>query len=134
MRAGFVAYGFAAFAAAIIDWRTRPWVRAAIVVFGLGLIGTAVWSNAPILPDLPADMREDWLHSVMSGIVGTGFAAACAARLFAPGGDKKDILAWSGMVISVLIPLALGEFAEFRGLLQRGIFAFSYVVVLREFV
>ncbi len=96
-------------------------------------MGTAVWSNAPILPDLPADMHEDWLHSVMSGIVGTAFAAACAARLFAPNGDRKDALAWSGLAISVVFPIAMGEFAEIRGLLQRGMFAFSFVFVFREF-
>lgn len=133
MRAGFVAYGLGTLLAALSEWPPRSMVRVALTVFGLGLIGNAVWSNAPILPDLPTDLHEDWLHSVASGIVGTAFAAACAARLFAPGGSRYDFLAWVGLVVSVAFPLAMGEFPELRGALQRAMFAVSFVFVAREF-
>jgi Protein of unknown function (DUF998) len=133
MRAGFVAYGLATLSAALLVWRTRTLVRGALALFGLGLIGTAIWSNAPIVPDLSADMHEDCLHSVASGVVGTAFAAACAARLFAPGGSRYDFLAWAGLVVSVTFPWAMGEWPEFRGALQRAMFAFSFVFVAREF-
>lgn len=133
MRAGFVAFGLATLAAAITDWSTRPFVRAALVVFGLGMIAAAIWSNAPILPELPVDLREDQRHSIASSVVGAAFAAACAARLFAPGGSKKAPLAWAGLVISVAVPLAMLAFPEVKGLLQRGMFAFSFVFILYEF-
>jgi hypothetical protein len=133
MRVGFVTYGFGTLLAALSDWPPRSMVRGALTLFGLGLIGTAIWSNAPILPTLPADAHEDWLHSVASGIVGTAFAAACAARLFAPDGSRRDFLAWAGLVVSVTFPLAMGEFPEFRGALQRAMFAVSFVFVAREF-
>lgn len=132
MRTGFVAYGGSVLAASAIA-EGRPWVRAALAVFGLGLVGTAVWSNAPIIEGVPADLHEDWLHSVASGVVGTAFAAACAARLFAPDGGRKDWLAWAGLAVSVAVPLAMGAVPEFRGLLQRSMFGFSFVFVLREF-
>lgn len=134
MRAGFVGYGLGTLLAALVDWHTRPVVRAALIVFGLGLVGTATWSNASILPDVLSDAHEDWLHSVASGIVGTAFAAACAARLFAPGGSKRDVLPWLGLVISVAIPLAMGMWPDFRGLSQRTMFGFSFVFVAREFM
>lgn len=133
MRAGFVAYGLCTALAALSDWRRRPLVRAALLVFGIGLIGTAIWSNAPIVPDLPADLTEDFYHSVASGVVGTAFAAACAARLFAAVGGMRDGLSWAGLVIAVAIPIAMSVVPEYRGLLQRGMFAFSFVFVLREF-
>jgi Protein of unknown function (DUF998) len=133
MRAGFVAYGLATLLAALSDWPTRSMVRCTLALFGLGLIGAAIWSNAPILPNLPADMHEDWLHSVASGVVGAAFAAACAARLFAPGGSRYDLLAWAGLIVSVTIPLAMDELPEFRGVLQRAMFAVSFVFVAREF-
>ena len=133
MRAGFVAYGLGTLSAALSDWPPRSVVRGALALFGLGLIGTAIWSNAPILPNLPADMHEDWLHSVASGVVGTAFAAACAARLFAAGGSRYDLLAWVGLVVSVSFPLAMGELPEFRGALQRAMFVVSFVFVAREF-
>ncbi len=105
----------------------------ALSVFGAGLVATAIWSNAPIVPGLAADVHEDWLHSVASGLVGTAFAAACAARLFAPGGSRGDLLAWLGLAISIAIPLAMGALPELRGLLQRAMFGFSFVFVFREF-
>ncbi|MDH3416220.1 MAG: DUF998 domain-containing protein [Gammaproteobacteria bacterium] len=133
MRVGFVAYGLSTLLAAIVAPRTLPFVRGALIVFGIALIGTAIWSNASILPGALSDMREDWLHSVASGIVGTAFAVACAARLFSPGGSKRDILAWIGLVISVAVPLAMGAWPDFRGLLQRAMFGLSFVFVAREF-
>lgn len=133
MRAGFVAYGIGVLSAAVLDRHRRPLVRLALVLFGLGLLGTALWSNAPIVEGVPANMREDWLHSVASGVVGTAFALACAARLFAPDGDRTDALAWSGLVIAVLVPLGMDALPDIRGLLQRGMFVFSFAFLLREF-
>lgn len=133
MRVGFVGYGLGTLLAALANWSVRPFVRAALVLFGLGLIGTAVWSNASILPNVSSDMHEDWLHSVASGIVGSAFAIACAFRLFAPGGSRRDVLAWVGLIISVVIPLAMGAWPDFRGLLQRTMFGISFVFVAREF-
>ena len=133
MRAGFSSYGLLTILAAIADFGRRPLVRAALIVFGVGLIGTAAWSNASILPGEVSDMDEDRWHSVASGLVGTAFAAACAARLFGPDGSRRDALAWTGLLISVLVPLAMGILPEIRGLLQRGMFGFSFLFVLREF-
>jgi len=133
MRAGFVGYGLGTLGAALADWKTRPVVHTALLLFGLGLIGTAVWANASILPDVVSDLHEDWLHSVASGVVGTAFAAACAARLFAPQGSRRDLLAWAGLLISVAIPLAMATWPDFRGLSQRMMFGFSFVFVAREF-
>jgi len=134
MRVGFVAYGLGTLVAALLDWKTRTFVRVALIAFGAGLVGTAIWSNASILPDFPSGQHEDWLHSVASGIVGTAFAFACAGRLFAPGGSRRDVLAWTGLVISVAIPIAMGTWPEVRGLLQRLMFGFSFVFVAREFL
>lgn len=133
MRAGFVAYGSCTAIAAILDRHTRPFVRAALFAFGLGMIATAVWSNASIISGAVSDLHEDYLHSVASGVVGTAFATACAARLFAPHGSRRDGLAWIGLLVSVLIPMAMSAMPEFRGILQRSMFAVSFVFVAREF-
>ena len=133
MRAGFYAYGFATLIASIADRRTRPWVRFALAVFGAGLVATAIWSNASILPHVSSDHAEDHLHSIASGVVGTAFAAACAARLFAPGGNRRDWLAWTGLVVSVVVPMAMAQFPDLRGALQRGMFGLSFLFVGREF-
>jgi hypothetical protein len=133
MRVGFVAYGLGTLLAAIVSQRMLPFMRGALIAFGIGLNGAAIWSNASILPGVAPDMHENWLHSVASGIVGTAFAIACAARLFSPGGSKRNVLAWVGLVISVAVPLAMGAWPDIRGLLQRVMFGFSFVFVAREF-
>jgi Protein of unknown function (DUF998) len=133
MRFGFIAYGLGVLCSAAIGWRTRPLVRVALAVFGLGLVGAALWSNAPIMAGVPPDLEEDRLHSIASGVVGTGFAAACAFRLFAHGGSRRDALSWIGLVVSVVIPLAMVWAPEVKGVLQRGMFLLSMVFVAREF-
>lgn len=134
MRLGFVGYGMGTLIAALVTWRDRPFVRAALMLFGLGLLGTAIWSNASILPDVLSDIHEDWMHSVASGVVGTAFAGACAAMLFVPGGTRRDVLAWGGLVVSIVFPLAMIELPEIRGLIQRAMFGVSFIIVAREFV
>jgi len=134
MRIGFIGYGAGTLIAAIVDWHSSPFVRAALVLFGIGLFGTALWSNASILPGVSSDIHEDWLHSVSSSVVGMAFAGACAARLFAPAGTRPDMLAWGGLLVSVVFPLAMGALPEFRGLIQRVMFGVSFVFVAREFV
>jgi hypothetical protein len=133
MRAGFVSYGVGIIFAAFADWSTRSYVRAALLVFGFGLIGTAIWSNASIVPGAASDMREDLLHSIASGVVGTAFAASCMVRLFAPGGSKQDKLSWVGVIVSVAFPVAMGVLPEIRGLVQRMMFGVSFAFVVREF-
>jgi hypothetical protein len=133
MRVGFVGYGLGTLLAALTDWSTRTLVRIALALFGIGLIGTAIWSNASILPGFPSDMDEDRMHSLASGVVGTAFAAACAARLFSPDGSRRDWLSWAGLGISVVVPVAMDQAPDIRGLLQRIMFAFSFVFVAREF-
>lgn len=133
MRTGFVFYGLGTMVAAFLDRRSQILVRVALTVFGLGLLGTAIWSNASIMPNVVSDMREDWIHSIASGVVGTAFAAACAARVFGPGGSWRDGLAWTGLFASVVFPLAMGAVPGIRGLLQRTMFAISFFFVGREF-
>lgn len=133
MQAGFLAYGLGVIAAVALAIGPRPWVRGALLVFGSGLLAAAAWSNAPIVEGLAVNWHEDWLHSVASGLVGAAFATACACALFAPQGSPRDLLAWAGLLISVAVPVAMFEIDAVRGLLQRSMFAFSCVFVMREF-
>ncbi len=91
IRTGFAAYGLGVLVAAGSDRHGRPPVRAALAMFGLGLLAAALWSNAPVAPGLPADPREDWLHSVASGVVGTAFAWPAP-----PGSPGAAATGWPG--------------------------------------
>ena len=131
MRTGFALYGLGVGLAVLLSRRPSAFERAGLAVFALGLIGAAVWSNAPPIPGLPADLAEDARHSLAASLVGLGFAGACAARLFAPPGALRDGWAWAGLTISVAIPLAMVAWPAWQGLLQRPMFLFSVAYVLR---
>lgn len=131
MRAGFATYGLGTALAALIGTAPSLTERLGLVLFGLGLIGAAVWSNAPPLPGLATDLAEDARHSFAANLVGLGFAGACAARLFAPPAALNDALAWAGLVIAVAVPVAMLALPEVQGLLQRMMFLFSTAYVLR---
>lgn len=133
MRLGFLAYGLATAIEAIRRWRLRPWVRWPLVVFGLGLIATAFWSSASILPGVATDVTEDWVHSITSAIVGAGFVASCCARLFAPDGRIEDSLAWIGLASAVLLPIMIEMFPGVAGLFERLTFLVSFVYIWDEF-
>lgn len=134
MRLGFVGYGLGTIVAATQGMGTRPHVRVPLIIFGAGLIAAAIWSNASILPDVSSDLREDEFHSYASGLVGFAFALVCAARLFIYDGWRTDVLAWLGLVASVAIPLAMfNGFPDYRGALQRSMFAVSMLVIWMEF-
>lgn len=135
MRIGLAGYGLGTGAAVALRWPAHPLRDLALVVFGLGLVGSAIWASHPSDPALPFDASEDWWHSVFSGLVGTAFAAATALRLFGPDGRPTDLLSWIGLVASVVLPLWM--FADpgpgIDGLLQRTMFAISFLWIAREF-
>ena len=125
MRMGFAGYGLGVALAMAWAGGLVRLERTALVSFGLGMIAAALWSHAPVLPDLPADWAEDQAHSVASAWVGASFALACAARLFAAKGPRRDALAALGLVVSVAIPLAMIAWPGVQGLSQRAMFLFS---------
>lgn len=110
--------------------QAAPASRGSLIVFGIGLIWAATWSNAPIQPDIPADTRQHWLHPVAPGVVDTAFALVCLARIATPGAHR-DPVAWTGQAAAVLISLLMSLLPDIAGLLQRLMFSISFVAILR---
>ncbi|MCA8867051.1 MAG: hypothetical protein KDA67_00195 [Rhodobacteraceae bacterium] len=54
-------------------------------------------------------------------------------RLAMNRGKKLDWLSWLGLIAAILIPLAMFNIDGYAGLLQRLMFAISFVWVAREF-
>lgn len=133
MRSGFAAFGAACALAAILTWRAAPVERSALALFGAGLIASAIWSHMHIIPALGGNLAQDTRHSFAAGVVGTGFAATMAAHLFWPGANRRDWLSWLGLIASVVLPLAMFNLPTLTGLLQRLMFAISFLWVWRAF-
>lgn len=133
MNIGFFCYGAGTATGSVMRLRRIPARASAIILFGSGLVGTALFSTGSNAFGLQFDQAEDWWHSFFASLIGVAFALATAIRLFAPDGGLRDYLSWVGLFASAAIPLAMTSFPEFSGLLQRGMFAISFIWIWREF-
>jgi hypothetical protein len=103
-------------------------VRLLHLLFGVCMVGAAVFSSRPWLPDLPFDPIEDALHSFAATAMGFAFAGGVTWHFFQRGeGIQGRIIDLVAVVASIAIPLSMVAFPTWAGLLQRGMFAIAYV-------
>lgn len=97
------------------------------LAFGVLMVGAAVFSSRPWLPDLPYDPVEDWLHSFAATAMGFAFALGVGLRWWhRPWDSKKRLADMVAVAASVLIPLSMSLLPAWAGLLQRIMFAIAY--------
>lgn len=134
-RTGFVLYGLAVFLLIILKSGWTGSARIIHVIFSVAMIGNAVFSSRPWRPEFSFDVLEDTLHSWMSGIVGTAFTLGVLIVLL--NRSRADRLTrsfdWLAIVTSIVITvLMLSGVESYSGLIQRVMFAVSYVWYIRE--
>jgi hypothetical protein len=132
MRMGLFAYGIGAIALALFRGGSGFIGTAALTVFGLCLIGTAIWAHKPIDPKLTFSAREDRLHSLFASMMGLAFALAVMAELADGTAFARDWLSWGALAASIVFPIGMAIVPSLAGLFQRSIFAVSFAWVLRE--
>lgn len=81
-RSGFVLYGLAVLLLIAIKKDWKLFARLVHAIFGLSMMGNAVFSSRPWLAELPFDALEDTLHSWMSGLVGSAFTVGVRLPCF----------------------------------------------------
>ena len=134
MRLGFAAYGLGTALAALSILRRAPLLAMALILFGVGLLGASIWSSATFPPAPGTNQTEDAWHSYFSSAIGIAFALATLTRLSMAGFPRSDWLSWLGLLASVLLPLAMVQFPSIDGLLQRVLFAISFLWIARLFM
>ncbi|WP_420641298.1 DUF998 domain-containing protein [Candidatus Leptofilum sp.] len=135
-RLGFMIFGLA------VMWQTsllhKPWarpVRLSHMAFGVCMVGAAVFSSKPWLPELPFDPVEDWLHSFAASAMGFAFALGIMMRWWKrPWQSKMRLLDMIAVAASVAIPLSMSLLPEWDGLLQRIMFGIAYAWYWLELV
>jgi hypothetical membrane protein len=132
MRIGFAAYGLSVALSALNHFRAGPAVATGAILFGLGLIGAALWSSLPSDPTLGGTQPEDTIHSFFASALGTAFVFSCLSDIIAARPTPRP-LSWFCMVVSIVIPLTMLQFPDWDGLLQRAMFTASYFWVWRQF-
>ncbi|WP_420628747.1 DUF998 domain-containing protein [Candidatus Leptofilum sp.] len=103
-------------------------VRLPHLAFGVLIVGAAVFSSKPWLPELPFDPVEDWLHSFAASAMGFAFALGITLRWWKrPWQSKMRLLDMVAVAASVVIPLSMSLLPDWDGLLQRIMFAIAYL-------
>lgn len=108
--------------------------RAVLLVFGIALIGVAVFQHRPIIPDLAYDLMEDQLHSIFANIVGTSFTLLAFSMAFIEKMKRKRLQAAGVAIIACILSIGMFLFPQFGGVLQRSMFflAFGWMIILFE--
>ena len=134
-RLGFLLYGMAVL---VLSMALRHhWGRAALVLhglFGVGMVGNAVFSSRPWSAELSFDLIEDMLHSWMSGLVGTVFSLGVLAILLQRSKTSRLAMVFDIVAIgtSIFISLAMLLWSDMNGLIQRIMFSVSYLWYANE--
>lgn len=132
MRTGLFSYGLCSLLLALRRPETGVVGTVALALFGLGLIGSAVWSHKPIDPEMPFSISEDRVHSFFASMIGFAFATAVVAKLLVGNRLTSDWLSWTALAASIVLPVGMAVTSRFAGLFQRAIFGISFVWILRE--
>lgn len=101
-------------------------IRFLVLIFGASLIGTAIFSHAPIDLNLDYNEWEDKLHSFFASL--TGFSFVGASMLIATF-EKKTRLKIYGIgaaVFSMLMSLLIFTVTDYMGVWQRMMFLVSF--------
>jgi hypothetical protein len=128
-RLGFLMFGLAVLLlASIAGDRWGIWGRIAHRVWGVSMIGAAVFSHMPWL-DTPYDVFEDTLHSVASFAVGMSFIVGVLLVTFrrGPGSGPVRVFDWMAMGIALVVPLIMFNLTDVAGVVQRVMFAVAYL-------
>ena len=127
-RLGLLMFGLAVLLlASIVGNRWGVWGRIAHRVWGVSMIGAAVFSHMPWL-DTPYDAFEDTLHSIASFAVGMSFIVGVLLVTFrrGPGSGPVRVFDWIAIGIALVVPLIMFNLTDVAGVVQRVMFAVAY--------
>lgn len=102
-------------------------------VFGFSLIMTAFFPHAPLVEDIPINLRQDQIHSIFASITGFSFTVLTVGHSVISQGRQRVggiIMA----IIATLISIGMMIFPSFIGILQRLMFmsAFGWLFFYME--
>ncbi|MHC4806961.1 MAG: DUF998 domain-containing protein [Planctomycetota bacterium] len=127
-RIGFVLYGLSIFfigAKGSLMW----FQRFPFLFFGISMLSVAAFSNKPWVEGVPYNNTEDVLHSFGSSAVGIAFIANVIVISMSRIHHNSRTITFDlfAIIASLIIPLSMGFLTNYKGILQRAMFAVSYI-------
>jgi hypothetical membrane protein len=101
-------------------------IRIMVFIFGASLIGTAIFSHAPIDSSLVYNAWEDKLHSFFATVTGFSFVASSLFISIFEKNVKLKIYGLSAAGFSILMSLLIFTVSDYMGLWQRIMFLISF--------
>jgi Protein of unknown function (DUF998) len=124
-RLGFVLFGLSVLA--LVPVKAASWGRVAAAfhaAFGAFMVAVATFSHANPFGQ-PSDATEDLLHSIAATGMGFAFALGVVARQIHQRQARFfDVVA---VVASIVIPLSMTLWPDVDGMVQRVMFAISFI-------
>lgn len=132
-RGGLLLLGGGAVLAALSGQQPPRWASACLIVFGLAMVASAIWSHRPWWPEARFDARADRLHSLAAQVAGMAFVAATGSQMAYRWKlrHRLDALDAITATAAVMAPLAIAMGAPGPGAAQRVMFVLATVWLMR---
>ncbi len=132
MNGGFIALGIVTIFYGKERTANYPIAKVLIYVFGISLIGTALFQHRPLTGE-EANMIVDAFHSIFATSTGFSFSILAIVTYFILIEPKDKALAIALAVIAILIPILMQAIPSYQGLLQRLMFILAFTWLLYTF-
>jgi len=114
-----------------VNYLKTYWInKTLLIVFGLGLIFTAIFQHAPIDLNLPYDLLKDQLHSFFASLIGFSFTAFSFSATFIESTRKRKIIAFLMGFIASGLSFLMFSLTEYTGIWQRMMFIISFAWII----
>ena len=129
MRAGFIGFGALVIAGAVL--RAEPpqpwWYREIpLLLYGLGLLLSGVFSAAPFAPGVGYSEGEARLHSASATAAGVGISLAMLLYMLSEGAVRARAAHLAALVLTVVLSALFGMSKVGAGVVQRCLYAVGF--------
>jgi len=101
-----------------------------LIIFGLGLILTAIFQHAPINEAVAYNLLEDQIHSISASIVGFSFTIFSISVAFIEETNKRRIIALCMGLLATGLSFLMFSVTDLTGVWQRLMFTTSFAWLL----
>jgi hypothetical protein len=130
MNVTFSLIGLACIWEALLNLKNYWFQKIFLIIFGMGLIFTAIFQHAPINEAVAYNLFEDQIHSVSASIVGFSFTIFSISVAFIEETNKRRIIALLMGLLATGLSFLMFSVTELTGVWQRLMFMASFAWIL----
>lgn len=129
MRAGFIAFGILVLIAGVgrigID-RGRVYREFPIMLYGLAILMSGIFSTNPFIEGVPYSEAEAQLHTVFATAAGVALSVGILLVALTEATKTRSVIHWIALVLTALLSMMLGNLPMVMGAFQRALWAVGF--------